>query len=49
MTEPRRPVSFRFDPEIMRLLEALKAKMRLSYTSIIAVAVRELAKREGIE
>lgn len=45
----RRPMSFRFDAEVLRLLVALQERMRLSATSVIVVALRDLAKKEGVE
>lgn len=49
MPEERRSVSFRFPAEFMRLLAALKAKTGLSHTALIIMAVRELARKEGVE
>jgi len=49
MPEERKAMSFRFDTEIVRLLTALKTKMRLTATGVIITALRELAKKEGVE
>jgi predicted transcriptional regulator len=49
MPEERKPISFRLDPDIVRLLDALKAKMHLNATAVIVTALRELAKKEGVE
>ncbi len=48
MPEEKRSVSYRFDPEIVRLIDALRAKMHLSATAVIITALRELAKKEGV-
>lgn len=48
MRTQRLPVSFRFPIEFIQLLDDLKAKTGLSLTSIIIVAVREYAKKEGV-
>lgn len=49
MPEEKKSVSYRFDPEVLRLIEDLKAKMHLSATAVIITALRELAKKEGVE
>lgn len=49
MPDEKKSVSFRFDPEILRVLDALKAKMHLTATAVIITALRELAKKEGVE
>lgn len=49
MQDDRKPMSFRFSPEIVRLLAALKAHMQLTATGVIVTALRELAKKEGVE
>ncbi len=41
--------SFRFQPEIHALLDRLTKKMSMSKIAVITVALRELAKREGVE
>jgi len=49
MPEERKSLSYRFDPEIVRLINELKAKMHLTATAVIITALRELAKKEGVE
>jgi predicted transcriptional regulator len=49
MPEEKKPLSFRFDPEIAELLKRLAAKMHLSATAVIITALRDLAKKEGVE
>lgn len=49
MPEDKKSVSYRFDAEVLRLIDALKAKMHLSGTAVIITALRELAKKEGVE
>lgn len=41
--------SFRFHPEIYALLERLARTMSMSKIAVVTVALRELAKREGVE
>lgn len=60
MTEPKRPgrppgtgvkpikVTARFSPDTDRLLRALSTKYGVPMTDTISIAIRELAKREGI-
>lgn len=49
MSGEKKSVSFRFDLEILSLIDALKAKMHLTATAVIITALRELAKREGVQ
>jgi predicted transcriptional regulator len=49
MPEEKKSLSFRLDPEIVRLIDALKARMHLTATAVIITALRELAKKEGVE
>ena len=44
----RKPVSYRLSTEALRLLCLLSTALGLSRTSVIEMAVRELAKRKGI-
>jgi len=46
---PKLPVSFRFDVEFMELLDRLRKKMMTTRTGVIIQAVRELARKEGVE
>lgn len=45
----KRPVSFRLDPDFMELLGRLKGQTGYSFTTIIMLAVREWAKRQGVK
>lgn len=49
MSSERKPVSFRIEPETMRLLVALTKKLGLSKAGIFALAIRRLAQQEGVE
>ncbi len=49
MEEKLKVTSFRFHPEIYALLDRLTKKMSMSKIAVITVALRELAKREGVE
>lgn len=49
MLGPRKSMTFRFDYEIVRLLAALQERMRLSATAVIVTALRELARKEGVQ
>jgi hypothetical protein len=49
MAEEKKAVSFRFPPEFTALLARIKAQEKLSYTTIIRLAVEEWAKRRGIK
>lgn len=49
MSDEKKSLSYRFDPEVVRLIAALKAKMHLTATAVIITALRELAKKEGVE
>jgi hypothetical protein len=43
------PTSFRLSTEALRLIRALADLKGLSMASVLEVAVRELARREGIK
>lgn len=49
MPSERHPVSFRIEPETMRLLVALARKLGISKAGIFALAIRRLAEKEGIQ
>lgn len=41
--------SFRFEPETKRILEALAKATGLSMAGVVALALRDLAKKRGIK
>ncbi len=41
--------TFRLGPETTRLLEALAARLEIDRTAVLRLAVRRLARAEGIE
>jgi hypothetical protein len=45
----KNPTSFRLTPEALRLLGLLGKELGLNQTSVLETAIRELAKRKGIE
>jgi predicted transcriptional regulator len=47
--KPRYPTSIRISDEVKHLLDRLTNKLELSQADVIAMAIRELAKKEGIE
>lgn len=49
MPTEKKSVTIRLDPEIVQLIERLRAKMHLTATAVIITALRELAKKEGVE
>ncbi len=49
MPEEKKPVSFRFPVEFVELLTRLKDHTKFSYTTIIVLAVREWAKKQGVK
>ncbi len=49
MHDERRPVSFRITPETGRLLELLSKRLGVSKAGVLALAIREMAERRGIE
>ncbi len=49
MTEERQPVSFRIAPETRRLLEVLSKRLGVSKAGVLALAIREMAERRGVE
>lgn len=49
MIEGRKAMTFRFPGEIISLLAKLQAKMQISATAILVTALRELAKKEGVQ
>lgn len=49
MSEDRQPVSFRLTPETARILEALSKRLGVSKAGVVALALREMAERRGVE
>lgn len=49
MNDARRPVGFRFDEETITILHTLSEHLGVPQTSVLAIAVRLLARREGLE
>ncbi len=49
MRDERQPVSFRITPETGRLMELLSKRLGVSKAGVLALAVREMAERRGIE
>lgn len=49
MSEERHPVSFRLTRETGRLLDALAKRLGLSKAGVVALSLREMAERRGIE
>ena len=49
MPTQRKPVSFRIEPETLRLLIALSKKLGLSKAGIFALAIRRLAEQEKVQ
>ncbi len=45
----KKPVSFSLTAEARRLLTALKAKHGIGATSVVELAIREKAERDGIK
>lgn len=49
MREKKRPTAVRLTPEAYRLIGELAAKLGVSRTAVIELAIRRLAEREGIK
>ena len=49
MPDERQPVSFRITPETGRLLDLLSKRLGVSKAGVLALAIREMAERRGIE
>ncbi len=49
MRDERQPVSFRITAETGRLLEVLSKRLGVSKAGVLALAIREMAERRGIE
>ena len=49
MREDRQPVSFRVTAETARLLDALSKRLGISKAAVLALSIREMAERRGIE
>ena len=49
MPTSKNPASYRLSEDALVLIEQLAKAMGLSRTSVIEVAIRHLAKKEGIE
>jgi hypothetical protein len=49
MPSERRPLNIRAQPETFRLLALLVAKLGLSQTATIELAIRRLAERERVK
>lgn len=49
MSDDKKPVSFRFDPEILRLLDELKSRLHMTRTGVIVAALIQLGKKEGVK
>lgn len=45
----RKPISFRLSEEGKKLLEAIAADTGVSQTSVVEMALRDLAKQRGIK
>lgn len=46
---PHYSITWRVQPSVGELLEATAAKMGLNKTAVLVVALRDLAKKEGVE
>jgi hypothetical protein len=44
----KHPTSFRLSEECLRLIKALAARLAIAETSVVEVAVRQLAKTESV-
>jgi hypothetical protein len=49
MPTSKNPASYRLSEEALVLIEQLAKAMGLSRTSVIEVAIRQLAKKEGVQ
>lgn len=49
MRDERQPVSFRISSETARLLDVLSKRLGVSKAGVLALAIREMAERRGIE
>lgn len=49
MSEERHPVSFRLTAETSRILDALSKRLGVSKAGVVALSLREMAERRGVE
>ena len=49
MAKPKHATSLRLSPEAKRLLEELANRLGVSRSAVLELAIREYARREGID